>query len=324
MARELMGYKFKGSGHEVPEEKRKFDQNGGLARVFLAYLDSFGKTKLEPSVLIKDLEASVEEMHSILPAFQDHKRFCEATGLFISAVYNKVPDTQIVFDVKLDVRLSEIGIKLAKNKTLINRATVNDIGAHSEGTIINEGDVEYVGFGNAGNIINLGTAGHLGIYASGKVINYGKADRIGAEPQPKDNLITTAQLINYGSARKIGEGAGSLVINLGIAGHRMSCMASPDSTIINYGKAGRDFGSRSEGIVLAYEKPESFGMKSRAKLAWNQEDCEAAPKLWKYLKALKEKLETGRTDYKKALAVLEEMNIQKDIAKIIRKEGYEI
>jgi len=319
-----MGYKFTGSGHEVPEEKRKYDHNVGLTGAFIRCLSNFEKGELKAEPYIKDLETSIEEMHSILPAFQDHENFFDAAGQFLSAVYNKVPDTQIVFDVKLDIRLAAVGRKLAKNKTLINRAAVHGVGDWAVGTIINEGSAEYAGFGATGDVINLGNAEQLGINASGKVINYGDAQIMGIKDELDANLRNTAQLINYGHVEELGNSVRFLVINLGTTGERTSAIALPGSITINYGKTGRNFGSQSEGILLAYENPASFGQKSRAKIAWSKEDCKEAPRLWKYLTNLKEKLETGRTDYKKALAVLEEMNVHKDISKIIRKEGYEI
>jgi len=326
-----LAYKFKGSGFDAPEEKRKYKQNRELADTFKKWLEISGRDsenywhnyKLAIK-MTKNLEISVTSLHALLVAHQDHKYF-EHAGIFASAVYNQVPDKEIIYDLELD--LTNIGLYLSKDKTIINTGIAGGVFGHmSEGTVINKGKAgDSLGADATGLVVNMGHAGaFMGSGASAPIINYG------AVSEMRDNNLPdqrgTGPVINYGHAEILGIDFNTLILNFGTA-LKMAQDCDDKCVAINYGKAGSDFGSYSNGIMLAVKDPESFGAKVNARLSWCAEDIKLTRPLNKYLKALKEKFEPGRKDYHAVLEALKEYpleKITKDIEKIVREAGYEI
>lgn len=330
---EQMTYKMLPAGHDKGQTKRNYQQKDkSLEKAFLQFLENWDEPKCNfPERMVKNIKPSVEEMHSLLLAYQDHEKIAWAGG-FVSGVYNQAPDKTIVFDLKLATPINYLGKELPKNKTIINRSTIGDyFGCLAEGTVINEGKTDLeMGSYAKGPVINLGETGdNLGMGAKGPILNYDCALSIGTSNSDRED-VTYGPILNYGTVGEMGPLAKSLIINLGDAGERMSVSALKSSVTINYGTAGRAFGISSRGIVLAFKDPKSFGPQSYAKLAWGAEDCKCVPALAKYLKNLKELFEKGRKDYRIALQVLESLGpkpnikIQKDIEQIVKRAGYDI
>ena len=346
-------YHFKPVGHNTPDQKRNYPEpDPRLRKAFKEWfkevedvtirdldeqvIDFYNKA-LE---LTKDLEPNIPEAHSLLVAYQDHEKI-EYAGLFLSAIYNRSPEKEIVFDLHLQNPPYGLGYKLRKGKRLINRgkagiglgymalgAVINYdkagdwLGYRAPGVVINYGKTGYgMGCGAPGVVINFGETGFgLGRGASEAVINYGKANN-------GMGYGTSGLVINYGEAGGwMGWKAPGVVINFGKAGHDMGRYAS--GLVINCGEANEEMGEWIEGIILALKDPISFGDISKAKLVLRAEDCKKIPELGEYLENLRRTLEVGKKDYQAVLAWLEGLGeepkerIESDIEKILRRAGY--
>lgn len=337
---EQMAYKMEPAGHEKPEEKRKYKQEKGLAHAFVEYLNKFdddlsaARNFSTASQMIRKLKPTVSEMHGLLIGFKDYencKNWDHAAGTFASAVYNKVPDKEIVFDLELD-EVDFVGYKLKKGKTIINKGALGwFFGCDSEGMVINRGEAtSELGAGARAPVINYGSAGEsMGYYAKAQIINHGDAETIGYFDEDAGHYKETPGLIlNYGNVCQLGGLASGLVINLGDVGERTGENSTKSSMLINYGIAGEKFGCGSEGIIIAVKNPKTFERCRSAKTIIKEDEIKYLPKLKKYLDNFKAELETGRNNHEKALKVLENFGnakkIQKDIETILRKEGYRV
>jgi len=196
MTRENLAYKFKGSGHEVPEEKRKYDKpDKRLQKAFEGWLreakDKYDRFDLTHDFEnernynraceeIKDIECAVEQAHALLLNSADNYRGFElalcSAGLFLSAVYSKVSEKNIVYD--LDNPIGLLGYRLQENKRLIvTGAAGNSLGKRSEGTIIIYGKCGNVN-GSEGLIVNFGYAGRLLGCGHGLSLNFGERNPV--------------------------------------------------------------------------------------------------------------------------------------------------
>jgi len=188
-----LAYKFKGSGHEVPEEKRKYVvRRYTLLPAFEAWHVYMEKC-FEPSMkgdamvwkwdeyykkaeeMLKGINATPDEANALQFLSKEHA-FTGYFGLFLSAVYNKSKEKTIIFDGD---RVCMLGYKLKKSKTLINTGSVDfNSGLKAEGIVVNLGKAGG-GFclASRGIAINLGEVReHFASRSSGIAINYGKAD----------------------------------------------------------------------------------------------------------------------------------------------------
>lgn len=175
-----LAYKFKGAGHDEPERKREYvEPDSRLSEAFEKWAATlvFNHEKdYERAVeLLEGIDATVEEAHSLLIKYQDHKEIRQS-GMFISAIYNKVPEKVIIYD--LDVPVDFLAFKLNAKTFINNGTTKNNMGIYAQGNIINNGATyDQMGAYAKGNIINNGTTGaYLGVCAKGNIINNGTTD----------------------------------------------------------------------------------------------------------------------------------------------------
>lgn len=138
-------------------------------------------------------QRSPEEMHAIIPNYENHKRIRTA-GIFLSACYNVMMETQIIYDVWMDTPLDFVGIFLSGRSLIIdsnagdyvgagnkgkisNMAVIGEEAAHKNlGIFVNFGEAKngVIGRGNAGRVINCGKIeGNLASHSSGIAINFG-------------------------------------------------------------------------------------------------------------------------------------------------------
>lgn len=279
-ARVSEAYQFKPAGHAAPAAKREYPEpNRKLQEAFETWTYGLGDDKLVHYVdsvldkrytraerLIEKLELSLDEAHALLIMNQEHPHIADA-GLFISALYNQLPDKNIVYDLNLDEPPDYLGHVLPADKILINRGKVGyDVGRDAKGPVINYGD--------AGN--------GFGWSAKSLVVNCGRADRWlgwGAK----------GVMINYGEAGSdMGEFSKGIIINCGE--HSSGLGMKADGIII----AVRD-------------PVRFFGQTRWAKLVLNQKECETIPGLRGYFDALKKKFEAGRSDNDALLSALNEL-----------------
>jgi len=333
---EQMAYKMQPAGHDAPPPKRKYKTvDKKLTQAFLAHLKNHtwktDQYKCAEKAL-KKLDVSVTAMHALLIAYQEHKNFQEGAGEFASVVYNRVPEKQIIFDIETIVPIDRLGVMLAKNKTLVNRAAIGEeFGIKAEGTIINESNCgDFMAAQSNGAVVNNGTTGLLLCeQAKGVLFNYGFARGVGTD---SDDAVhsrkTTATIINYGKSEHVGSYCDSLIVNLNDSGDVLAQNALRNSVAINFGKVNR-LGSASKGYVVAAQDPETFGTKMFMKRLVKQTDLECVPELRKYLNNLKAKLMTGKDDYRVALQVVKSLGrnpnirIRNDIEAILKRAGYE-
>jgi len=174
MSLEQMTYKMQPAGHEEPSPKRKYSEpDKRLCLAFEKWLDREYITLAEDEYklaesLIENLTPSVEEAHSLLISYQDDIRLTKLKpfnqGLFISAVYNKSPEKEIIFDLELSRAFGCFAYKLPKEKTFVN---LTDIGI-------------WCGQYSKGNLINYGKTGaNFGSSSTGVVLDYGRTKSIG-------------------------------------------------------------------------------------------------------------------------------------------------
>jgi len=317
---ETMAYKMQPAGHEEPPKRRKYEKPPSkLRKAFESWFtfetpydemrDRDFKQYYELALkLTENLEIRLDDAHALLISYQDHPNITSA-GLFVSAIYNKIADEEIVFDLPLDVHINNLGYKLAEGKLLISKAdTGNALGRASLAPVINYGQSGFqMGHSSKAPVINFGICmNRMGDYAKNSIVNLG--------------------VCRYESGNfRYSE----LAINFGTCGPQFGWESK--KLIINCGKAEYTFApGMVEGLIIAIEDPESFASfayKNASKLL-KAEDCMKIPELVKYVQDLKERLEKGRTDYKAIKDVVQELSqpkvIRSNIEAILRGHGYDV
>lgn len=124
---------------------------------------------------VRILGFSISELHEILEKYKDRPNF-ERAGMFASAVYNSVPENDIVFDLELPAIKTGLGALLPKEKRLLNYGdTGKSFGYGSNGTIVNYGKTGWnMGARSSGLVVNVGTRGlGFGADSRGTLIDFG-------------------------------------------------------------------------------------------------------------------------------------------------------
>jgi len=179
----MTSYKFKPAGHDaldivkktysMPDRKLQLKFEEWLEKAAPEKISNHYDGLYQAAVdTISDLEASIDEVHSLLIQYQDHPRIVVA-GSFLSAVYNQQPDNTIVYDVETTIPINYIGCRLTEHKTLIlNAQSGNIIGWHSPGMIItNAPSGNNTGLRTSGIIITNAPSGkYTGDSSSGIII----------------------------------------------------------------------------------------------------------------------------------------------------------
>lgn len=181
-------YKFVPSGHGAPTQRKSYaEPPRELRDEYEKWLDeiivieeplNFRQEKeLYDAALeiAKKLNPSVEEAHSLLVSYQGREKGYWG-GLFVSAVYNTVPERDIVFDLVLDNPPNSLGYELGYGKRLVNLGNVeSNLGDYAAGIVVNYGTTGGAAHQSSGFVLNYGNTKNLAIGASGLVINMGKA-----------------------------------------------------------------------------------------------------------------------------------------------------
>lgn len=328
--KDALAYKFTPSGHgaPVPEKKYRVDaKSTKLSRAFETWLGEVPEGYVHDEEyyeraeqLIGDLKPSLDEAYSLLVQHQDNPRI-NASGLFISAIYNRLPDGEIVFNLELANPPNYLGYMLAKGKVLINKGKTGwGFGYASRAPVINFGTAaEWLGYEAHAPVINYGNADdEMGKLSSAGVINYGTTN---ADMGPEASGL----VINLGNCFDIGKKAAAAVINYGKFDGDGGLGESNSRIIINCGTARGRIGDYACGIVIDVNKGKRFGGVSRNALVLNSHKCAKMPKLLEYLDGVKKKFEAGRNDYRAALAAVQGLRprLEPDIKRILRGYGYD-
>jgi len=327
-----MGYKFKGSGFEAPEEKRKYEKpDDKLAAVLEEWLAATNRMNSDKTLyssavkLIKPLKPSITDAHALLLRHQDHPRF-NHLGLFTSAIYNQSPDEVIVYD--LGIKAFHIGHLLKKNKILINKTDLSyGFGIRANGTIVNLGTA-YGGIEGAcqkahGTCINYGQIdGSFGAESKGAILNYGNTKHLGNHSK---GLIA-----NLGKTESSGEYSTGPILNFGAVENHLGGKAK--GPVVNAGVGGFNVAHDATGIVISTRTPTSYGdldmaravarydYSGRQSFAPMKQKMQIIEKRIEQIRALFEK---GRNDYRKAIETLKELGspekISTDLEELVRK-----
>ncbi len=124
--------------------------------------------------LLEGSSVSVEEAHGLLlkREMSDSDKWC--AGFFLSAVYNKSVERDIVYD--LEIKVSNLAYKLSEGSAFINKGNgYNYSGTQAEGTIINyveNKNLTYItaGFAGSGSVISYGARANSDYEDEGKSI----------------------------------------------------------------------------------------------------------------------------------------------------------
>jgi len=183
MTLEQLAYKLEPAGHEEQRPTRKYSEpDQRLKEAFEKWLkNNYTHDMSDPRwydealKLTAKLDCDLDAAHGLLYAYQDHPKIFMA-GAFISTLYNKIPDKEIVYDLQLPVPIIELGIWLSKDKIIVNKSTTvcHNFGICAMGTIINCGNATSLGSKSCGYVINLGSTGGLAPRSKGPVLNDGK------------------------------------------------------------------------------------------------------------------------------------------------------
>ncbi len=329
MVRENLARKFHPAGFEQPEDKRGYEQpENELGKRYLEWVKSFDENfdyldehiekEYQRAVgLVGDLVVPLDEANALL--VDDYKRpekARKASGLFVSAVYNKLKLDKFIFD--LDTDIDFIGYRF--QGLIVNNSGVgNCFGWIAKGPVVNNGKTgNGFGSGAKGHVVNNGSVGNeLGRCANGIVINNGNAGNWFG--QFAKNLI-----VNNGNAGdELGWSANGPVVNNGEAGHWFGEWVS--SPVVNNGEVGGGFGFNSKGLVVAIVEPKSYysvrGSLGSAKRILKPEDCAKIPELKEYIDSIGErtrKLKNAKPeDVQKLLERLDAEIFEKEIRRLI-------
>jgi len=326
--RSEMAYKFKGSGFDVPEEKRKYKEpDKKLREVFEKWFNSlknhpgFGVAPSRSySAEFRRLTnlaytTTVDDLHALFAIYQDDQARANLLGLFASAFYNKSDDKIIEFDVQMGENSPEcLAYRLAEDKTIITKADVaGGLGMFSFGTIINcKKAGNETGEQARGPIINYGEIASIGNTA-GPILNYGHIEQIGK--YELENFV-----INFGT---IDAFKGGLAINAGLIKIADSGPDDKHSFIIS-----------TRGAVAVVERADvaigKLSCKDKDTLILKPNDVKRMPRLEQYLNSICQHLAPGKEDYKYALRAVKELGpepkekIGSILEKMLREGGHDV
>ncbi|MBI4182182.1 MAG: hypothetical protein HY520_04420 [Candidatus Aenigmarchaeota archaeon] len=316
-------YRLPPAGHGVPPRGREYPApDKKLRRILDTWLEAEGWEHDSDDFALeitKELDLQLAEVHALLLHYQAHPLHDEM-GRFISALYHRVPERVIVFDLELEKPPSWLAYHSPSGKVFINTSTLG--GA--------------TGWGASGPVINMGRDSEaVTDCSSAPFINYGE---ISAYPLrqalgPDENATiaerASSLLINLGVIRPplfTGKESSGVIINYGTCPAYLGFQSS--AMVINCGQAGDYMASAAKGIVLAVREPKSVGLKSEMELYLDQGRCARIPELGVYLETLRERFERGRGDSDAAVRALDdlgphpEQRIRQDISLILTRAGY--
>lgn len=292
MSLEQMTYKMRPAGHDAPQPKRKYaapDRKSKL--LFEEWLNAVDRTKafLSRGWLNEIYERTLDLLENHAPSPE------EVHSLIASHQDSPAIHAAGVF-------LSAVYNKRPE------KVFVFDIDFKS---------LNCVGFDlPAGKtLVNIGTAGHsFGYQASGNLVNMGKIEGGRFGPDMKGLAI------NYGKVEK-------------------DFAIDPEGTAINLGETKREFSREIDGCIIDYQASnfmhyegpylhslttlEHEALKSE-KTVWYGH-TKITPEIRQYFENLRQKLETGRQDYRKAVEVIKELGpqpgkrIQKDVETLLER-----
>jgi len=341
-----LAHTFKGSGFEVPEEKRAYANNDKLEAIFQQWVKEAPALQYKGELseawyqlarrLLKDETFDANAIHALVA--QEHARKVTqpedkkvSIDEFAAAAYNKAEDQVIVFEgptaegVRWGYR--NIGYKLTQGKVLINKTPAGDVGFRARGAII-----------------NYERASKLGNEARGPFINYGQLGNPTAVAHNcRGFFVTCADMPDDYCEKNFipdswGNGIGYLaqgpIINFGNMPfpakrkqwgeekiHTLECGKGASSLVISNTREKDASGNITKRITLWAPIPLIGPRTGELKL----DNCEEFPELADYINNLKARFEEGRTDYNKAILALEslgpkpERKLAEDITAILRR-----
>lgn len=320
MVTDAIQYGVKSVGHDAPlSERTLVAPQGDLQVVFEEFLNS--PPSLQPGVTenlkekytlaetgLDNLKRpiSVDEAHSLLFLFQNHPDFFGKAGIFISAVYNRVPERVIVLDLELPKVPLDLAYNLSANKVFVNKKRISTS----------------AGYDAKGILINYGAAANIGWNGAPKLLNYGAAETVGGCFNCSFDL---SLLINAGTAGpSFGAWVHGIAIDFGKtksinAGYSTSLVISTGTAAIKYttSEVLRD------GRIICFQEPTIKGPLENIKVL-HPKEVNRIVGLRAYVEKIREKIELGRNDVDKAIEAMDSLNadtIKKDLERMITSAG---
>ncbi len=121
-------------------------------------------------------ERGSSDINAMAVSYQTHPKMREA-GLFLSACYNLIGQTDLVWDAETDTKIDWVGYCLHETKRLVLLAdTGENTGSRNKGILVNCTNVSgSIGTGSSGSTINLGVVeGYMTPGGSGISVNIGR------------------------------------------------------------------------------------------------------------------------------------------------------
>jgi len=302
-----MSYKFKGSGFDAPEEKKKYEQPDlKLSTKFEKLLENMieiekkhrmdsDEKKAEAHIetdrliqrFIKENKIGLPEGHGIILKYQDNKRQ-DCITYFLSRLHNQCDDKAIIYDLDTDIEL--VGADLPAGKCLVNKSNAQYIGEASKGNIINYAEAEDVGNYSSGIVINAGKARFFGSGSKGLLINFGDAEMFAVTDSD-----SSCKMINAGT--------------------------TSDSIYLVKTEKIIDYTRLSNAVIMQLPGPVVVDKKTKLCI---KTQIVTNPEFNKFIEDLRQKVEAGRNDNKEAVKLANSLDQEiKDLDQIMKEAGHE-
>jgi len=340
-----LAHQFKGSGFEVPEEKRAYASNDKLETIYQKWLKEVPSLPPRGELsevwyqlarrLLKDETFDANAVHALVA--QEHARNVtrpENKGLsvdaFAAAAYNKATDQIIVFEAPTTKGVKwgydPAGYKLSKGKVFINKTPAGSLGFKARGTIINYGWAGKLGEETRGPCINYGdfgphsaAQGCKGLFVNCKDMPDDYCEKHFRSDSWGNGIGCLAQgpIINFGNMPFPAKGSqwGSEKVRT------LECGIGASSLVISNTREKDASGNITKRITLWAPIPIIGTRTGELKL----DNCDEFPELIEYINNLKARFEEGRTDFANAILALEslgpkpERKLAEDITAILRR-----
>ena len=152
---------------------------------------------LEEIARIQDVTSKKpEDIHSVALTFGKEGRILENAGIFLSAFYNIIDEKDILFNLETEASINLIGYRLSQGKRLaLTTHSGHYTGLDCFGDILNYGINHGIDMAEhcEGNVVNFGESEVIARYSKGIAINCGRAASLG--------FLNSGVAINFGKSR---------------------------------------------------------------------------------------------------------------------------
>lgn len=318
MVTEEIKYRIKPVGHDGPEPERKIVQPPcELITVFKEWCECAKKGWREweyehrlyekaISLLMPINEKfSVDDVHALVVACDSPEFVPELAGYFVSACYNLNDDEVIDFNVATKNAFGHVGYHFGEGKVFVNRGSIGNIAfSGADGALI----------------INYGNMRDVGTIYKGRFLNYGSVLR------KNDSGIDTVA-VNMGVCESnLGQNGNGVVINFGDGGSNYRVDHSFSHPLyVGFGTTVNPIILHTKNVICLSEEVAYTPEQLENKSVLSPVDCQKIPALKEYFSELKQRLEAGRHDVKKAIKVMKSLSrqqLEQDVERMVTEAGF--